>query len=973
MAAFATPLDAGWTLSSGVPVRVPADLRYAGTRLAALRAQRATDGELHAPAAGIVRSVVAPAGDPLAGLTVVELQVNPFAIRRVAQAIAFGLPTFYFVLDPGSTTAAFVAGDMVPAGATLATAAGTTILCAGQDRLARDAALWSAQIGVAIAAAGADAGTWPVFAAAVAAQTASGPNPPVILLDHTGAPLRDEDIQISAGSQTAVAHLTEGDRGDLQRAVARLHASAPAQMPFATVFGNGSGPVRIGGAPGSDAELTRLEDGAGAQGSIEVTPALRHVVMTDLKRWFAPQYANAALPPDFDPLADYTRNNKLTTFTNGLAYYADLLDKLHDAADAAPDGGLHLVGGWQTFPDTKLARRGDDETAAEHPVTLLEAVKLLGDPDGDGNATGGGKTRVLSPQFFALEQNSTPEPAEIIIVTLLVEGLFAGSSVSAIRSDAGGLVILAMVFVANAVLVPWIIDVNGRPFEPNVDAVDELGAAANAVSRFAPFPARIEDNPLNDLNGFPWDSLLTLQRHFGFYHQKFGIVRAGGAYYGYCGGIDINPNRLDDARHVAHGPYHDVHARVEGRAARDVALSFEQRWSRDGSGTLAFDTPEADALGDPGDVAAQVARTYYRPADPARRLPWAPNGDRTIAATLGRAIDAAREFISIEDQYFTAAPVFQELLLRKVSQQEIGALVIVLPAIGDQPFGEQVRSGFIADLRAADTQGIVRIGYPRRHYTVPDNDLRASSGRLVLQADLAPSGGLDPAVVLGPKSRLPGPPFWLAIEGELMYVVDESTAPNPDPLNARIFEVVRGADTHLVKGLPNPLGARARAHPRGAAATVVDVAGIYVHAKTTIVDDVFAGIGSANINRRGHYHDGEIALFSVPQRLKASRSNPVAALRRRLWAEILDLPLATAEPLLQDPIAAAKLFGRSPLLGNRFTDIEAQPAHLMLGVTGGDGIVVTLLKTAIGIDVAANLQELYDGVIDPTSGLEFDP
>ena len=114
-------------------------------------------------------------------------------------------------------------------------------------------------------------------------------------------------------------------------------------------------------------------------------------------------------------------------------------------------------------------------------------------------------------------------------------------------------------------------------------------------------------------------------------------------------------------------------------------------------------------------------------------------------------------------------------------------------------------------------------------------------------------------------------------------------------------------------------------------------------------------------------------MFGVPQRLKASRSNPVAALRRRLWAEMLDLPLALAEPLLEDPIAAAKLFDRSPLQGNRYTDIEAYPTHLMQNVTGADGIVSTILKTAIGLDVAANLQALYDGVIDPTSALELDP
>jgi phosphatidylserine/phosphatidylglycerophosphate/cardiolipin synthase-like enzyme len=206
-----------------------------------------------------------------------------------------------------------------------------------------------------------------------------------------------------------------------------------------------------------------------------------------------------------------------------------------------------------------------------------------------------------------------------------------------------------------------------------------------------------------------------------------------------------------------------------------------------------------------------------------------------------------------------------------------------------------------------------------------------------------------------------------------MYVVNESTATNPNPLTARIFEVVRGADTRLVRGGTAPLGARTREHLQGAAATVVDLASIYVHAKTTIVDDVFVGIGSANINRRGHYHDGEIAAFSVPQRLKASRANPVAALRRRLWAEMLDLPLATAGPLLEDPIAAARLFDRSPLQGNRFTDIEAFPIHLMQSVTGGDGLVATLLKTALGFQIAGDVQDLYDAIIDPTSALELDP
>ena len=237
------------------------------------------------------------------------------------------------------------------------------------------------------------------------------------------------------------------------------------------------------------------------------------------------------------------------------------------------------------------------------------------------------------------------------------------------------------------------------------------------------------------------------------------------------------------------------------------------------------------------------------------------------------AIAQAREFIYIEDQYYTPPEAYRNALRSKVESGDIHTLLIVLPSTPDQPFGETVRGGFIDDLHEADGgRGIVRVGYPRRHYTVADNELRAASGRLVLMENLPASGGFDPFVVLGPRQRLPQVPFWFAVEGELMYAYNESAAPSPDP-NAEVFEVVRGVETGLAAGV----GTRPRTHLKGAPATVVDLAGIYVHSKMMIVDDVFVSIGSANINRRGLYHDGEINVFSVPQRLKAARDNPIAA------------------------------------------------------------------------------------------------
>jgi phosphatidylserine/phosphatidylglycerophosphate/cardiolipin synthase-like enzyme len=565
----------------------------------------------------------------------------------------------------------------------------------------------------------------------------------------------------------------------------------------------------------------------------------------------------------------------------------------------------------------------------------------------------------------------------MFVFDLVVMGLLVANAggVDFVRSDAAGVVILIGLFVLNNILITLLFESGGAPLEPNKDAVDVLESIASTSCRLAPFPATVEDNTVGPpLTDFPFDTLFAAIRHFGIYHQKFAIVKTASGRVGYCGGIDLNPDRLDDERHLAKSPYHDVQVCVKGPAVRDLELSFRERWERDGGGEpLGFEPATAGSLGSPGADAVQIARTYFQAAATSRQLRFAPQGDRTIADTMLQAIAAAEEFIYIEDQYFTPPPAYRSALVAKVANRQIRKLIITLPGLTDQPFGELVRSDLVSDLRTADGgAGIVHIGYPRRHYTVPDNELRSSSGKCVLRVDIPAGGGIEPAVFLGPIARLPDPPFWFAIEGELMYAYDESTLPNPDPEGMRPYQVLRGVETRLVTGFPasGAHGANPRAHKAGAAATVVDLAGIYVHAKMMIVDDVFLGVGSANLNRRGLFYDGEINAFSVPQALKASVANPVAELRRHLWAEMLDLPLHLVAPLLADPVAAAELFERTPFAGNRYVQIEAFPSHLMLGATTGDGLVGTVLQLAGFTILAAQHLNLYNAVVDPSSAVE---
>jgi hypothetical protein len=146
-----------------------------------------------------------------------------------------------------------------------------------------------------------------------------------------------------------------------------------------------------------------------------------------------------------------------------------------------------------------------------------------------------------------------------------------------------------------------------------------------------------------------------------------------------------------------------------------------------------------------------------------------------------------------------------------------------------------------------------------------------------------------------------------------------------------------------------------------------------VHAKLMLVDDVFLGVGSANLNRRGLFYDGEVQCFAVPEALRAGPQNPVLALRRRLWAEMLDLPPGAAGALLDEPVAASALFRRSPFQGNRYVPIEGLPDHFMFGWSTGDGAVGTVLAGLGFTLIAGNEDVFYRFVVDPTSRLDPAP
>jgi phosphatidylserine/phosphatidylglycerophosphate/cardiolipin synthase-like enzyme len=277
------------------------------------------------------------------------------------------------------------------------------------------------------------------------------------------------------------------------------------------------------------------------------------------------------------------------------------------------------------------------------------------------------------------------------------------------------------------------------------------------------------------------------------FHWKCAVVRNRNGTFASLGGIDINPNRLDDANHrpPSGKPYHDVNCRIQGPAVADVTRAFLARWGIDaahGDNVTNSITPTVTTPpGVPATHMVQIARTFRSGTGPGFQ-PWSPDGERTIWATLRRAIDRARRYIYIEEQYLVAAMLRDALLAALAKPDSKLNIVIVIP---DEPEGD-------APILATAT------AYNRARYLF-----------------------LEKLIV----------------------------------------------------------------HPRF---TVLSIKDYYVHTKVTIVDDIFATIGSANMNRRGLTYDAEINAFVLDGRVDEGMRKFARDLRTRLWSEHLGMPLTAA-------------------------------------------------------------------------------
>jgi phosphatidylserine/phosphatidylglycerophosphate/cardiolipin synthase-like enzyme len=565
---------------------------------------------------------------------------------------------------------------------------------------------------------------------------------------------------------------------------------------------------------------------------------------------------------------------------------------------------------------------------------------------------------LLVNQFLQFEPGGFDDGDKVLAV---LWGLFAANFPAAafglLATDPAGFgVLIGCLAVANFLIgTSFTTDALRAVGEVSTSTTTDLALVSPDLFRWSPYPATISDNPF--FGGTLSVAGVTIDdvKHFGVYHQKFVVGKTGdGNFFGYLGGIDINSDRIDSPLHRAQFPFHDVQARLTGPAVKDLAQSFAERAIFD-HGTPPFAIPPTAPAVAGGSHLVQIGRTYFKPKTSVG-FPFAPEGETVTHCTNIKAIEAARDFIYIEEQYFTPDNAYVRALVGAAATAK--ALIITVCMQNGQLYGPIRRTDVLAQLAAAwGTR--MKVGAPIRRFLNPTPAVTVNLGRSVLMADLQPT---DLVMSVGPKEHVPDPPFWAFVGNELVQVV--GTQADTD-LNQITLQINRGPTGTITTNW----GAKVDARPKGSAVMCVNIPHIYVHAKLMIIDDVFLSVGSANLNRRGHFHDGEINALVMPQHLKRDPANPARNLRCQLWGEHLGLTPEMGMSLLSDPVSALPYFDRPWFAGNRWQSLSwsGSPTDTELGFSSSDTIGAELMKLAIGTIEDADKHTFWPVLVDPTT------
>lgn len=252
---------------------------------------------------------------------------------------------------------------------------------------------------------------------------------------------------------------------------------------------------------------------------------------------------------------------------------------------------------------------------------------------------------------------------------------------------------------------------NDSTFQSHLTRMDAAGSQIRALL-WDKGPGTENSAEVNHINALPGgQGQAILDNHtlnYGSHHQKFMVINGSAGAVGFAGGIDINPDRLDDRDHKAASPYHDIHSKVEGPAVADLNTTFVERWNNhpnDPQPKLPTNAPPFAPA--PGTHYVHVSRTI----PPSKSYNFISGGDLSTLNTTRRAIQRAQRFIYIEEQYLTpypgalpytaAADTVRILtdLLSALARPAFEFLIMVIPNTSDQPQSLFRRRNFIKVLK----------------------------------------------------------------------------------------------------------------------------------------------------------------------------------------------------------------------------------------------------------------------------------
>jgi phosphatidylserine/phosphatidylglycerophosphate/cardiolipin synthase-like enzyme/uncharacterized membrane protein YdjX (TVP38/TMEM64 family) len=220
---------------------------------------------------------------------------------------------------------------------------------------------------------------------------------------------------------------------------------------------------------------------------------------------------------------------------------------------------------------------------------------------------------------------------------------------------------------------------------------------------------------------------------WGSHHQKVVVIDDQIAY---DGGLDLTGARWDTTRHEAddplrrlptgtpYAPFHDVQMLVTGEPARWFAELARQRWLLATGERLS----RVSCQDDPGRFALPPERFLRPRVALARTVPGYKTGPevREVERLFVDMIDAAEDYLYLENQYFTST-VIVAALVRSLRRTRGPEVLLVMPKMQDSWLSQRTMGSLsslaLSEVRQADRHGRFRVVYPE--------DVRLEGGRYI--------------------------------------------------------------------------------------------------------------------------------------------------------------------------------------------------------------------------------------------------